>query len=154
MVSAICAVLTVIGAGFSWWRSNLSKAALQSADEAKQRILDQVAALERQAESAERNLAEMRSIADSLRGPDFTLEHVVRSKFALTNRTSEQATIESVVNRAAFMRIDLPDGQVLEPDEVCQFLVTESGGLPLSPNLELRISGRLDLVRLPLIKHS
>ena len=188
VISAICAVLTIIGTGFSWWRSNLSldaqreangavaraeaeaKAAYAQAYEARrqveatQKLVEtlkaQVAAAEaaateakRQADHSASQAKDVKKISETLRGPDFEVQHVNKMKFALTNKTSGSATIECVHNLEDFLRLEgLPDGLVLAPYETLQFLAGGAAGKPLPPNLVLKIAGREDLVRLALIR--
>lgn len=187
-VSAICAVLTVIGAGLSWWRSNLSreaqresfdaveraeteaKAAHAKAYEARrqvevtQKLVEalnaQVAAAEaaaveakHQADHSESQATDIKKIADSLRGPDFEVQQIGKALFALTNNTTKPVTVESVVNRGSFYRLDMPLEQwTLDPYETFQFMALGISGLPLPQNLVLKFVDREDPVKVALIK--
>ncbi len=106
----------------------------------------------RLAESTEKQAAQVEKIAESMRGPDLVLEHVNKARFALVNKTGEPITLESIENADGFLRLDvLVPGLVIGPYETVQFLATQSSARPYPSNLVLRVAGRSDLVKLPLI---
>ncbi|MCP3426007.1 hypothetical protein NBM05_08330 [Rothia sp. AR01] len=75
-------VLSLVGAGYSWWRAHLSKKAKDEAEESAERARAQADGIQ--------------DIARSLRRPDFELVYQDKNALQLRNHTAEPATIESL----------------------------------------------------------
>lgn len=81
------------------------------------------------------------------------VQQIGKALFALTNNTTKPVTVESVVNRGSFYRLDMPLEQwTLDPYETFQFMALGISGLPLPQNLVLKFVDREDPVKVALIK--
>lgn len=180
MIETILTALSMAGGAFSWWHAHSSRKFKKEAAEtlatakaqayearrqaeASQALVkaltsqvqaakDSAAEAKRQADYSEIQATEIQKIADSLRGPEFTLEHIRKGTFLLANKTAEKITIEKVINRDDILHlVDLDDGQILNTNEAVQFQALGAAGKPLPDNLVLKVSGRYEPIRLPLI---
>mgnify|MGYP000942538639 CR=1 FL=1 len=89
VVSAVCAVVTVIGAAF-WWRSNASKKAREAAERADADATKQIEAVERIAEALNPDPPEVA----------FAVEWQGAGVFVLRNKGTIPVTVNAVTNDA------------------------------------------------------
>ena len=87
-VSAVCAVATAIGAGVSWWRSNISKKAREAAERADANATRQREAVERIAEALNPAPPEV----------DFAVEWQSEDMFVLRNTGTTPVTVNAITN--------------------------------------------------------
>lgn len=165
-VSAVCAVITIVAAGVTWRRSNISKEAKAAAKAAEQRANEQFELARAQAQAAvqqadsakasneiaQEHLAEFKRIADSLRGPTLEIKRTnVIGLYALYNRTDRQIVIESVENSDKFYVMKGVDkGTKIEPHANVELRVLKSGDSPGEPNLVLKLEGQAEPVHVPI----
>lgn len=126
LIGAACAVLSIGGAGFAWWRANLSKKAKVEAEQARDlaerqteataRTAHEVQAtageVERVAEATKQTAAEVEKLADVAAGPPLTLRLARPNNSALWILRSARPyplTIVDVLNRDKFSRFDIPE---------------------------------------------
>lgn len=162
-VAAIAAVVSIIGAGISWFLANGSKSAKRSAEEARDRAERLATATEKQASYAQERadaaaeqvshlesmLAEFRRQADSLQRiasasapPPFEVSHVKGVLYRLKNNTNSEVVIEQIDNRAKFLRLDyLDDGTAIDAGDSVEFRAGGASGLPLPARLQIGFLG-------------
>jgi hypothetical protein len=88
VVSAVCAVLTIVGAAFSWWHSNASKKARDAAEKADANATRQREAIEKIAEALNPAPAEHA----------FSVEWQSKDTFALRNTGTAPVTVNAITN--------------------------------------------------------
>ncbi|MFC2756812.1 hypothetical protein [Propionibacterium acidifaciens] len=146
-VSAVCAVLSILGAAFAWWRANLSKKAKTGAETAR----DEAAAALR---AAQETAAALREMAAKLpEPPRFTLRPASSSPrntaWILASARDEPQTITEVVNGDKVPMLNgLEAPLTLGPGEPVQFQAFAYGA-PMPPSLVLRVEGVEGLVHVP-----
>ena len=91
VVGAVCAVLSMCGAGFAWWRANLSKQARREAEEAR-------AASERARADAEERLATVRRLASEIEAQTAEMRRsndAAEARLAEARRLAESASLQA-----------------------------------------------------------
>lgn len=140
-ISAISAVVSVLGAGFAWWRANLSRKARDEAVIAREEA-------EAARDRAERMTRATESMAEALEGPTLWLEPQNGTLFMLRARKGVQ--VDELLNRAAFVMIDFPSTPfTLNPGQGKQVLCIEVAERPLPPSLHLQVDGQSMHVPIP-----
>lgn len=143
------AVLTVVGAVVSWWRSNLSKDAKEKAEAARDDAQKTLDAVVRQADAAEVTARSVDSMAKSLSGPPLTVAWLGKSRFAVRNNTQDDMVVTS-------RRVDGSDravggleaGTAIRAGQSVEGFVEESAADVWTKGLELGIEGRSDPIYL------
>lgn len=146
-VSAVCAVLSIAGAAFAWWRANLSKKAKTGAETAR----DEAAAT---LEAAQETAAALREMAAKLpEPPRFTLRPASSSPrnaaWILASARDEPQTITEVVNGDKVPMFKLEAPLTLGPGEPVEFFGHATLAVPMPPSLVLRVEGVEGLVHVP-----
>lgn len=99
VVSAVCAVITVIGAALSWWQSNASKKAREAAERADANATRQREAVERIAEALNPDPPEVA----------FAVEWQGKTMFNLRNTGTIPVTVNAITNDAeGIFVVELP----------------------------------------------
>ena len=88
VVSAVCAVLTIVGAAFSWWHSNVSKKARDAAEKADANATRQREAIEKIAEA----------LNPAPEEHAFSIEWQSKGTFVLRNTGTAPVTINAITN--------------------------------------------------------
>lgn len=88
VVSAVCAVLTVVGAAFSWWYSNASKKARVAAEKADANATRQREAIEKIAEA----------LNPAPEEHAFSVEWQSKETFVLRNTGTAPVTVNAITN--------------------------------------------------------
>lgn len=88
VVSAVCAVLTVVGAAFSWWYSNASKKARVAAEKADANATRQREAIEKIAEA----------LNPAPEEHAFSVEWQDKQTFVLRNTGTAPVTVNAITN--------------------------------------------------------
>lgn len=139
LLSAVAAVVSLVGAGFAWWRSNLSRKAKAAAERAEREASEALAAARLLAESMERQAESMEQLVASIRRPPLSAEHVSNMLFRLNNDTDAEATVEEVVNVDDFLRPPFDAVPFTMPPRGAQeFLVLTAWGHPTPTVATLR----------------
>jgi len=143
-VGAGIAGISAIGAGLSWWRSNLSKDARRAAEDAKvateasearaKAMLEQA---ERQAAATERLAEGVEQLKPEAEGARLAVEWKGTACFTLRNRSSKVFQCEHVRNREKFVRLDLPDEFALLPGQGISGHAVGAYQMPMPDDLEL-----------------
>lgn len=161
--SAIAAFVSVFFAIVSWYQSLGSKKAKAKAEEAHRAALEMRDAAVRAAESAEEHARQVAQIvaeeqkqsesqgkiASHLWRPAFELTWDSGDTYLLHNVTGESIEVLEVANLAEFFRCDQIQ-RVFRPGESLRVFMCGVSGMPLPPNLELRISGVDEVVTVPI----
>lgn len=161
--SAFAAFVSVFFAGVSWYQSLGSKKAKKKAEEAHQAALEMRDAAVRAAEAAEEHARHMAQIVAAeqkqsesqgkieshLWRPAFELTWESGETYLLRNVTGESIEVLEVANLAEFFRCNQIQ-QVFRPGESLRVFMLGVSGMPLPPNLELRISGVDEVVTVPI----
>lgn len=123
LISAVCAVLSIIGASFAWWQANLSKKAKQRAEVSEDR--------------AERTLKAFEAMADSMKKPAIS---ALRNGNTVTLINESDVPFRNIrlVNRGEFVRVDFEDGITLAPGQSVKVFVMGAFGAPLPGILSLQ----------------
>lgn len=162
-VSAVAAVLSMVGAVFAWWRSNLSRAAKTEAEDARDRAERDLKATEEQAkaaavsaDAAKAQAAHLEAMAGEAQAQSGSLDriasasarpvleavHVQGMKYRLRNTTVTDMVIEQVDNRADFQRLDWLDaGTTIRAGESVEFRAGGSMGMPVPTTLFIGMVG-------------
>lgn len=161
--SMFAAFVSVFFAGVSWYQAFGSKKAKKKAEEAHQAALEMRDAAVRAAEVAEERARQMEQIVaeqqkqsksqakieSHLWRPAFELTWDSGDTYLLHNVTGESIDVLEVANLHEFFRCDQIQ-QVFRPDESLHVFMCGVSGMPLPPNLELRISGADEVVTVPI----
>lgn len=118
-VSSISAVVSIGGAAFAWWRSNLSRRAKEEAEAARLRADEALAATKAQAEAARESAGATRAIADALAPPVLVAQQAGNDIWLLRNTSREPVTIaewlnqdtEAIVQGLETLPVTIPPGQ-------------------------------------------
>ena len=163
-ISAICAALSLLGAGIVWYRSNLSAKAKQQAEEARKKAEEQAQLAKRQVEAAEeqadaakeqaaelsQQVAELREMRTLFQVPPLEMSLIGENRWHLANKRDEHLVIEEIVNADDFtkLRFDAPE---LAPYGAVEVVCVGALGKPIPATLILRINSRPDPlhVRIP-----
>lgn len=162
-VSAVAAVLSLAGAMFTWWRSNVSRAAKAEAEGARDRAERNLKAVEEHAKAARESAAAAKAqaahleamveeirvqsgsldrIAASSERRPLEAEHVRGVLFRLRNTTDADMVIEQVDNRADFVRLDwLDEGKTIRAGESVEFRAGGASGMPMPTTLFIGMVG-------------
>lgn len=162
-ISAISAVIALVGGGYSYWQAKLSKQAKadaqtdrkraenaeRRADEAARHAETQLLAIQEQVAAIKKGLP---AIAQAVEKTGTNLqeklntghvdlrariEWVTGSQYAIINPDTTQLRIEYVRNRDAFFRLDLDDTFEVPPSGQLKFLALEAWEHPIPDNLIL-----------------
>ena len=161
--SAFAAFVSVFFAGVSWYQSLGSKKAKKKAEEAHQVALEMRDAAVRAAEAAEERARQIAQIVaeeqkqsksqgkieSHLWRPAFELTWESGETYLLRNVTGESIEVLEVANLHEFFRCDQIQ-RVFRPGESLRVFMLGVSGMPLPPNLELRISGVDEVVTVPI----
>lgn len=149
-ISGVCAVLSLVGAGFAWWRSNLSAKAKREAEQQAQLAARKIEAAEQQAAKLSEQVAELRKMRDLLQGPPLEMFAIGENRWHLTNKRDEPVVIEEIVNEDDFVRIRI-GAMELAPYGATEVVALGALSKPLPTTLLLRITSRPDPlhVRIP-----
>lgn len=161
--SAIAAIVSVFFAIVSWYQSLGSKKAKEKAEEAHKAALEMRDAAVRAAEATEERARQMKQIVaeqqkqsesqgkieSHLWRPAFELTWDSGDTYLLRNVTGESIEVLEVANLAEFFRCDQIQ-RVFRPGESLRVFMLGVSGMPLPPNLELRISGVDEVVTVPI----
>lgn len=161
--SAFAAFVSVFFAGVSWYQAFGSKKAKKKAEEAHRAALEMRDAAVRAAEAAEERARQMEQIVaeqqkqsksqskieSHLWRPAFELTWDSGDTYLLHNVTGESIEVLEVANLHEFFRCDQIQ-RVFRPDESLHVFMFGVSGMPLPPNLELRISGADEVVTVPI----
>ena len=164
-ISAICAALSLLGAGIAWYRSNLSAKAKQQAEEARKKAEEQAQLAKRQVEAAEeqadaakeqaaelsQQVAELREMRTLFQGPPLEMLLIGENRWHLANK---RVVIEEIVNADDFIRLrfDAPKHTLeLAPYEAIEVVCVGALGKPIPATLILRVNSHPDPlhVRIP-----
>lgn len=171
-ISAICAALSLLGAGIAWYRSNLSAKAKQQAEEARKKAEEQAQLAKRQVEAAEeqadaakeqaaelsQQVAELREMRTLFQGPPLEMLLIGENRWHLANKRDERVVIEEIVNADDFIRLrfDAPEHTLehtleLAPYEAIEVVCVGALGKPIPATLILRVNSHPDPlhVRIP-----
>ena len=167
-ISAICAALSLLGAGIAWYRSNLSAKAKQQAEEARKKAEEQAQLAKRQVEAAEeqadaakeqaaelsQQVAELREMRTLFQGPPLEMLLIGENRWHLANKRDERVVIEEIVNADDFIRLrfDAPEHTLeLAPHEAIEVVCVGALGKPIPATLILRVNSHPDPlhVRIP-----
>ncbi|MDO4243537.1 MAG: hypothetical protein Q4C85_07240 [Actinomyces sp.] len=168
-------VLAMIAAGcavFSWLYARVSKRARAQAQVARDEAARTLQAVERLAEEAGSQTAQMvrqaeemarqataseeaaraaSRIAETMTPERLTLQWTGHTKFVLRNNSDAPVSIKKVINRGEFVRLDgVEDGLQIGPRESAQATVVEAWGRPLPADLILDLDGEDSPLVLPL----
>jgi len=136
--------LSLMGAGFSWWRANASQRARDQSADAAKRAEESLSEVKRQTLALE-------ELASAVRPDPLVLEHETADLWRLRNTTNEEIAVERVLNLQAFAfrPIEMLPVVILPKDaaEVSLVRVWEE---PLVYSMELQIRGRADVLRVPI----
>lgn len=161
--SLLVAIVSVFFAGVSWYQSIGSKKAKANAEGARKAALDTRDAAVRTAKADEARARQMEQIvaeeqkqsesqdkiASHLWRPPFELTRDRGDAYLLRNVSSESVKVLEVANHDKFVYCD-PIKQVFHPGESLRVLMAGAAEIPLPSNLELRISGRDEVVPVPI----
>ena len=161
--SLLAAFISAFFAAVSWYQSLGSKKAKKKAEEAHQAALAMRDAAVRSAKAAEEHarhveqiVAEEQKQSESqakieshLWRPAFELTWDSGDTYLLHNVTGESIEVLEVANLHEFFRCDQIQ-RVFRPDESLHVFMCGVSGMPLPPNLELRISGVDEVVTVPI----
>lgn len=142
-IVAVCSLVSLAGAGFSWWKANASRESRVKSEAAAQRAVDTLAEVRRQTVALE-------ELAAAARPAPLVFERDAGVLWRLRNTTSKEIAIERVENLSAFpgKPIDqLP--VVIQPGDAIQVTLLHILGADLPASMELRIRGRADVLRVP-----
>lgn len=142
-------VLSMAGAGISWWRSHLSATAKSDAEQTAT-----IAGLALQALQAQAEALGTIAGAKQTPSPQISAVHLRNKVWSLVNTSDKTLTIAEVSNADAWLRVDLgDDGKLpitLEPKESTRALLLPSWGRTGQGHLSLKLSDGTDLkVNLP-----
>lgn len=140
-VVAACAVVSLVGAGVSWWMSNKSKAARVASQQAAEHADATLAAIQRQAAAVE-------ELAAAVRPDDLTLEPSSPGVWLLKNNTDSEIAVERIENLDAGAMGLLP--RVIYGHDAVEVVIERSMAQKRVTALELKIRGRAELVRVPI----
>lgn len=151
-VSAGCAVIALIGAGFGWWWSNLSRKAKRDAAAATAEVENARAHAEKDRKRAAKHLksmqaleADMKDMADALRPPALRAEYSKsRHRLTLHNGTAEEIVITGFDNVEPLItqRIRFPIR--IQARDLREFPVQVAWGTPVPDELPVQLaSGQL-----------
>jgi hypothetical protein len=144
-IVAACAVLSLGGAAFSWWRANVSG---KARDESKA-----------SATRADETLAEIRRQTLALEGlvaaaqPDpLVFEHENGILWRLRNTTDQEIAIERIENAQEFGRAPFDDflPVVIQPRDAIKVTLLAGWGLPVPATMELQLRGEPGTLRVPI----
>lgn len=168
--STFAAFVSAFFAAVSWYQAIGSKKAKKKAEEAHQAALQMrdaavraAEAAEERARQAEKSLKQMEQIVaeeqkqsesqakieSHLWRPAFELTWDSGDTYLLHNVTGESIEVLEVANLHEFFRCDQIQ-QVFRPDESLHVFMCGVSGMPLPPNLKLRISGVDEVVTVPI----
>lgn len=161
--SLLAAFISAFFAAVSWYQALGSKKAKKKAEEAHQAALAMRDAAVRAAEAAEeraRQIAQIvaeeqkqsksqAKIESHLWRPAFELTWESGETYLLRNVTGESIEVLEVANLHEFFRCDQIQ-RVFRPGESLRVFMLGVSGMPLPPNLELRISGVDEVVTVPI----
>ncbi|MFT4156522.1 MAG: hypothetical protein QM630_01115 [Microbacterium sp.] len=105
VVSTVCAVLAILGAGWSWLHANKSLKARLAAEVAEERAARTLKAVEAVADALTNQASSVGAIADRLREPPLTATWVGGTQIQLRNTTDNELTIREVANPEPFARL-------------------------------------------------
>lgn len=151
-IAAIAAVVSLLGAGFAWWHSNLStraKSEAESAREAAQAYLSTVRAL---AASTDEQAGEISRVRATLEGAPLEVSQESKSRWVVANRRSVPVVVVEVVNRDDFMRLTFNTPVTLPPFGSSTITAMGSYGSPVPEDLVLLLEGEAEPLRLRLPK--
>lgn len=161
---ALLALISLVGAGIAWWRSNLSRVAKKeahnaalSAERSERRAEAHLAAVQelsansaRQAEAAELTAAEVKKINEP-KGPRLSIVKDRGDTYCLRNVSRTLFRCECVTNRAEFPKLDdLDDEFTLVPGAALKFFAVGFWGAPLPTELVLDEVGSDEPVVVPM----
>lgn len=142
-IVAACAVLSLVGAGLSWWRSNASRKAREDARTAAEHAQSTLTEIRKQSTA-------MEAIAAAVQPDSLVWEHDAGMLWRLRNTTAAEIAIERVKNATEFagkpFRL-LPT--VIPPGGAVSVTLFSAYEIALPATLELEIRGRTDVLRLP-----
>lgn len=159
-ISAICAALSLLGAGIAWYRSNLSAKAKQQAEEARKKAEEQAQLAKRQVEAAEeqadaakeqaaelsQQVAELREMRTLFQGPPLEMLLIGENRWHLANKRDERVVIEEIVNADDFIRLrfDAPEHTLeLAPYEAIEVVCGSFGQAhPSNADIACQLSSR------------
>ncbi len=143
-IVAVFTALSVIGAGFSWWKANASRKSRDESKAAAVRAKDTLAEVRRQTVALE-------DVAAAVRPAPLVFEHDSGVIWRLRNTTGQEIAIERLENLDSFLRapLDLLP-LVIQPNDAAEVTLMGAYGKPIPPTMELRIRGRDDILRVPI----
>ncbi|MGQ4543105.1 hypothetical protein ACUH97_00590 [Dermabacteraceae bacterium P13088] len=144
-------LLSMTGAGISWWRSNLSKKARDEAETAKRRAEETLETLKRRLEEAEKQTKHLERLADAHEKPVLTVRHMNNDQFALCNQSKQEITVTGIVDEddsLPLMRLEFPF--TLPTGGHKTFIMRAVWGCPIPAALPLKIEGFDAPVQVPL----
>lgn len=155
-VSAVCAVIALLGAGFAWWKANRSRAALREAESARDAAARTLAAVETQATAAQSSAESVEAIAKRLARPDIWLEWMDHDTLSL--RTSlDSIIVTGIAAEADDEQFGGPDFKTLEDTPIAVtahrpqiLLYMTSFARAPQQSVRLQIEGRELPVEIPL----
>ncbi len=145
-ISAGAALLSLLGAGFAWWREHLSREAKKAAEAARDHATSTLTAIERLATESEAQSASLRKVAAGLERPILTLTRVGERRWELSSR--EPVTIEEFVNSPEIRGFGLDTPLTLSPNVPATFTARPTLGSPTPPALIVKLADRADPIRL------
>lgn len=143
VISAVCAVLSVLGAGFAWWWERFSRIAQAEAKAARKRA-------KRDRKRAEEHLRSIERLADYVRGPRIIAKPRGEDEVVFQNRTEETLVGLRLLNGTDLFGRGLPEQFDLRPFELvnCMALESLSTSLPACAHFS-DAEGREYFVELP-----
>ena len=156
-IGAVGTILTLIGAAFSWWRANKSKAAKIEAEQARADAETARGEAQDAARRAEDTLAEVRrqtaaleTVASALQHPPLRFEHNTGILWRLRNTTKSEIAIDRLVNVTEFVGRPFDWPVVIQPGAAIEVRLMEAYEAPLPTSMELQIRGSGEVLRIPM----
>lgn len=150
-ISAACAIVSVLAAGFAWWRSNLSRRAKKEAETARTRADEALVAVKVQADAARESADATRAIAETLAPPVLVAQHASSDMWLLRNTGREQVTIVEWLNQDTGALVQGLDAMpvTIPPGQSHEVLLTATWAGSIH-ELVLRLAGHPQPVSVPI----
>lgn len=144
-IVAVCAVLSLGGAAFSWWRANASSKARDKSQAAAAHADETLAEIRRQTLALE-------GLASAARPDRLVFEHERGVAWRLRNTTDREIAIERLENAQEFAREPFVDflPLVIEPRDSAKVQLVGFASHPAPASMELQLRGEPDTFRVPI----
>lgn len=136
-------MMSMGGAGFSWWKAHRSNEAKEKAETARDETQRKLDAAVRQAAAAEATARGVESLVENLTAPPLTVAWLGKSQFAVRNTTPREMIVTSrSVDGSDDAVVGLEVGTVIRAHQSIRGFVEETLADPWTAGLELGIEGR------------